>query len=350
MSIAHSKRHTSDLLEGVRLTLAQHRMIRPRQSILVGVSGGPDSLALLSVLVALRKEMRFELQAAYVDHGLRPAAARREAKRVGEVGRLLGVPVHQLRRVVTRPKGISLEAAARQVRYKALTALAARTGCTALALGHTQDDQAETVFLWLLRGTGTTGLAGIPPVRGLPLKNRSRKRIKLIRPLIGSSREAVRRHLKAHGICALEDRSNRSLRFLRNRVRLELIPLLERNYNPQVKRHLAVLAQILREDLGLLEQETLKVFRQAARVGKGTVRFNKRQTRQLPPTLRRGLFRLAVARLQGDKHGFAARHWLGLERLLLDSNGKSLDLPHGFRAESAGPHWLRLRHRAAAKR
>ena len=319
-------------------------MLQPGNRVLVGVSGGPDSLALLSALVALRQGYRLTLRTAYVDHGLRPAAARREARLVSKVAAALGVPVSVLARRVARKRAESLEAAARKVRYDALAQLACRHRCQAIALGHTADDQAETVLMWILRGAGTSGLAGIPPVREIqrdPSKGArwgnglKEPRLRIIRPLIHCSRAEVLEYLKAQGIRPLLDRSNLSRRFVRNRIRRDLLSTLEREYNPQVRRHLCDLADLLREDLEWMKKEARSQFRRVACIGKSSVRLDRSQMRKLHPALRRSVLRLATERLQGNGHGFGLRNWEMLDRLLLEKGRGALDLPHGFRAEGA---------------
>ena len=319
-------------LDTVRSTIAKHRMLRPRDCVLVGVSGGPDSLALLSALVALRGTYRLTLRAAYVDHGLRPAAARqRESRLVKKIGRALGVAVNIVVRRVKRRKAESLEAAAREVRYAVLGEIARRYRCQAIALGHTADDQAETVLMWILRGAGTTGLTGIPPVRKIRVGTGSPLRI--IRPLIRCPRREIEEYLKAQGIRPLLDRSNLSHRFLRNRIRRDLLSTLEREYNTQVRKHLCDLADILREDLDWLRDEARRQFRQVATIGKAKIRLDRSRLRKLHPALRRAILRLAAERLQGNGQGFALRHWELLDRLLIEKDRGALDLPHGFRAK-----------------
>ena len=340
---------TENLLDKVRAAIGKRRMLKPGDSVLAGVSGGPDSAALLWTLVALRQELRLTLRAAYVDHGLRPAAARREAALVRAMGRLWGVPVSTLKRPVRKEGGGSLEEAARSVRHEALAREARERRCGVVALGHTQDDQAETVLMWLLRGAGMSGLAGIPPVR---LLSRDRgKKIRLVRPLLDCSRAEIEALLKQRKVRTLKDRSNDSTRFFRNRIRGELIPLLERSYNPQARLHLSRLASILREEVEWSESKARDRFRQAARAGNGRVRLDRRLLRTDPVPLRKGVLKLAVERLQGSRRGFNAGHWERLDRLLADGETAAVDLPHCLRAEVPGgrgpmserARWLLLR-------
>lgn len=325
------------LLDAVHSTIAEHRMLRRGDRVLIGVSGGPDSLALLSALAALAPELKLALRACYVNHGLRPAACRREQEAVRRCGRMWGIPVNVASRRVARRGGQSLEAAAREARYGALFSLAKRLRCGVVALGHTADDQAETVLMWLLRGAGTSGLAGIPPVRMVrPTSGgggRKQPGIRLIRPLIGCPRAQVEGYLREQGIRPLLDRSNLSPRFTRNRIRNELIGLLERKYNPQLRRHLCATAEILREDLDWLGRRVAGEFRRTARSGAKGICLDRARLRRMHPALRRGVLREAVRRLQGDHAGFGYDHWRILEGLAQNGRRGAADLPHGFRAE-----------------
>ncbi len=302
-------------------------MIRRGDRILVAVSGGPDSVAMFSALTALRKDFKLTLRAAYVDHGLRPAAAKREAALVKRLGKEWGVPVTVLRRPVLKGKKDSLESSARETRYEGLAALAGKLRAQAIATGHTADDQAETVLMRILRGSGTTGLGGIPPVRVWA-------KLRIIRPLIGCTREQVMEHLKARGLHPKLDRSNLSPRFVRNRIRNNLLIRLEKEFNPQVRKHLCQLADLAREDQDWLAVETRRRFRKVARVRSGKVRLNRALLRKDPAGLRRAVLRLAVQRLQGSVQGFSLKHWEMLDGLLAGQGTGAADLPHRFRAEA----------------
>lgn len=312
------------MIESVRSTVAAHSMFRRGERVLIGVSGGPDSLALLSVLVALAPERRLHLRAAYVDHGLRPASARKEAAFVRRMGKRWGVPVRVVSRKVKRGKGESLESAARRVRYGALTALAKKSGCGVIAVGHNADDQAETVLMWLIRGSGTAGLSGIPPVR-------EEGELRIVRPLLDCLRKEILAYLRRQGLRPLQDESNRSTRFLRNRIRHHLLGLLEQ-YNPRLRAHLCATAQILREENHWLEEETGRIFSSVARRQNGSVVFDLGRLKGLPPVVRRALLRSAVRRLQGNTQGLAYKNWMLLDRLAAGPASGGMDLPHGLKA------------------
>lgn len=337
-------------------------MLRPGDRVLVGVSGGPDSVTLLSTLVALRRELRLDLHAGYVDHGLRPKATAKEIALVKRLGRLWGVPVNILHGKVQRRAGESLEAKGREVRYQALIGLAHRVGCRVIALGHTADDRAETVLMWILRGTGTAGLAGIPPVREVqspphpcpsPLRGEGKgegRILQIVRPLIRCSRRQIEEYLENQGIRAAQDRTNLSPRFLRNRIRHRLIPLLEREYNPQIRRHLNTLAEIFWEELGWVRGQVADRFREFVRPNSFGFQLNRRRLQKAPAFLRRGILQRAVEKLKGDRNGFTHLHWMTLDRLLENGFLKAVDLPNGFRAQVLDRDWIRLRRERPACR
>lgn len=224
----------------VSVTCKRRHLLGCSDSVLVALSGGPDSTALLSALAAMRDagEVR-EVTALHVDHGLRPGS-HLDGGACAEVCEKLSVPFRRVR--VEVPDG-NVQAQARRARYAALRSEAARVGATRIATGHTQDDQAETVLLRLLRGSGARGLSGIPPRRGA-----------VVRPLIDRSRVEVIRHLRAEGLPFLEDPSNATPRFLRNRVRAEVLPVL-RELAPTAMRALARAADLLRDDERALAAE-----------------------------------------------------------------------------------------------
>ncbi len=230
------------LLNQVRRTIKRYGMLSAGDRVLVAVSGGPDSVALLAALAKLAADYQVELIAAHYNHRLRGNESLRDQECAQDVARRLGLEC-----VVDHATGLegsaNLEARARQRRYAFLTEIADRQRCTKIATGHTLDDQAETVLMRLLRGTGWDGLRGIRPIHS----NR------IIRPLIHCSRLQVLGFLRSCGLPFCEDSSNADRRFLRNRIRHEVIPVL-RAINPKVVAHLAAAAEIIGGESGLLEE------------------------------------------------------------------------------------------------
>jgi tRNA(Ile)-lysidine synthase len=224
------------MLSTILRTIAAHDLGRPGDRVIVAVSGGPDSMALLHALWELRDRLGLTLEVAGVDHGLRPEAAR-ELALVRERAEALGLLFHALAADVAgerRRGGASLQDAARRARLGVLAALAAAREARSVALGHQADDQAETVLQRIIRGTGLVGLRGIPY-----------RRAPFIRPLLDVRRREVLRYLARRSIPFVEDPSNADPRFSRARLRLRLIPELARE-NPRVAEALIALAEAAR--------------------------------------------------------------------------------------------------------
>jgi tRNA(Ile)-lysidine synthase len=222
------------MLSSVLHTVRAHGLLGPGDRVLVAVSGGPDSMALLHALWELRARLDIALEVATVDHGLRPAA-RAEAELVSERAAALELPFRLLRvDVAGARRGGSLQEAARVARLRALADLAAERGARRVALGHQADDQAETVLFRIVRGTGLAGLRGIPYARA-----------PFVRPLLDVPRAQILRYLRRRSIPFVEDPSNADPRFARARVRHRLIPLLAEE-NPRVREALIGLAAAAR--------------------------------------------------------------------------------------------------------
>jgi len=213
------------------------------ECVVVGLSGGADSVALLHVLAGLARHRGFAVVAAHLDHGLRPESAA-DAAFCRDLCLTLGVPFRTRRADVgarRRAEGGGLEEAARRERQAFLRAVEEEQGASWIALAHTRDDQAETVLLRLLRGAGSLGLSAMRPRAG-----------DLLRPMLGLSRRDVLDHLAERSLSWREDASNADLAIARNRVRHELIPYLERHFNPAVRESLARSAALLGEDADVL--------------------------------------------------------------------------------------------------
>jgi tRNA(Ile)-lysidine synthase len=219
------------VLSRVLRTIEERALFRPGGRVLVALSGGPDSTALLASLVELGPRWSLTLSAACVDHGLRPESGA-EARLVADRAAALGIACEIVRVDLggARPAHVSLQTAARQARLGALELVASRAGADAVALGHTADDQAETILFRIVRGTGLAGLAGIPY-----------RRPPFVRPLLDVRRAEVLRYLTRRGLPFVDDPSNRDPRFARSRVRHEWLPFLSRE-NPRLVEALLRLA------------------------------------------------------------------------------------------------------------
>ncbi|MFZ2098187.1 MAG: tRNA lysidine(34) synthetase TilS [Anaerolineales bacterium] len=257
------------MLDNIVMILEKTCEIQKDDLLLVGVSGGPDSLFLLHVLHALG----YQLIAAHVNHGLRPEA-NEEALLVKHFASDMGVE-YITRKVdilsFSNRQSLSVEEAARIMRYRYLFEQAKVTGATAVVVGHTADDQVETILMHILRGSGLSGLRGMD-YRSAP--NPWSDHIPLIRPLLSTQRDDILNYLAEHNLSPVSDRSNLDTTFFRNRLRHELLPMLEK-YNPHIRDILLRQAQISREDYTFLQQIVSKVWKQnLVRHGPGYLAFH----------------------------------------------------------------------------
>lgn len=294
-------RRGDPVFEAVKAALAGYGMVRAGGKVIVAVSGGPDSVALLHVLYRLRAELGFDLHVGHVNHRLRGEEACADADYVRRLAERLEVPVTVEEAPVAdvaRALGISVEEGGRIVRYRFYRRLLSEVGASKVALGHNRDDQAETVLMRLLRGSGPAGLAGMRAVRDGWI----------IRPLLKVPRSAIETYCDEHALEPRHDPSNREPIYLRNRIRNELIPLLEREFNPGLRLLLANLAEVMRAEDDLLADLAHEALlhtledRDDTGVGSGNgagVRLDVGVVSTLSLALQRRVVRLAAARARG---------------------------------------------------
>jgi len=243
----------------VRVETFLQTRLRPGDSILAAVSGGPDSVALAHLL----RGLPYRLILAHVDHRLRRGSAsdRRFVQKLAGHWDLRCVTASVDVGSHARKKGQGIEEAARELRYRALERMARRLRCGAVATGHHADDQAETVLMNLLRGAGGSGLAGMPPERSLSPRS---PEIKLLRPLLGTWRREILVYLRKHRLSSRRDPSNRSLDFRRNRIRHKALPYLNR-LAPGFSQRLVQAAEFFRAEEGFWETITAPKLSKTAR-------------------------------------------------------------------------------------
>jgi tRNA(Ile)-lysidine synthase len=316
------------VLERVRAFVRRGGLIAPGQRILVAVSGGADSVALLHVLHTLSPELQLQLEVMHVHHGLRGDEADADAEFVRGFAQSLGVPFHLARidvRAAVVAGGLSIQEAARHARLAALEQQARASGCQRVALGHHMDDQAETVLMRVIRGTGIHGLGAIPPLRG----------DLYVRPLLDVRRQEIEAYCAEHRLPYRHDSSNDKWIYRRNRIRHELMPLLA-GYNPRVVPALARLADAAREDDAYL-MKLAQGAREECRLSEHPPRLHLSQLQELPaPILWRVLWLEATSIRSHRPDHIAIGRAVSLVRQ--GQNGK---VPLG-----AGL-WLRLEHGVA---
>jgi len=266
------------LLHHTRELVNDHDMVPIGATILVAVSGGADSIAMTHALI----ELGYTIHIAHFDHQTRNGQSTRDANWVERTAASLELPFHLGTADIpgmAENSPHSFEEFARKERYAFLAETAHEQGCQAIATGHHRDDQAETVLMRLIRGTSSRGLAGIPPMR-------IHDNIPVIRPLLNSNRIELLDYIDHHQLDHIEDESNEDPRFLRNRIRHELIPTLHEAYNPHVSHHLVQLAEIARVENDFMDS-LLEAFR--SRCMKSDTLLNRHSFRTGHPALQRRL-------------------------------------------------------------
>lgn len=287
--------HKSDLRKRVLSYIGSRELIRAGDRVCVAVSAGADSVALLRLLLELRRELGIVLSVAHLNHNLRGAEADADASFVASLAAEYKLEFHGGSEDVAnfaKKRSLSLEAAGRKLRYRFFGRLLRGGLVTRVATAHTADDQAETVLFRLLRGTGSRGLAGILPSRAAVIANHKSQIANgtIIRPLLSTRRADLRSYLRDLGQSWREDASNSDLSFARNRIRAELLPLLERDYNPSLVEVLASTAEIARAEEEFWDAELARLV---PTVFSPSGRLRVPELLRQPPAVQRRLVRLA---------------------------------------------------------
>ena len=275
------------LLEKVEKTIERYAMLSAGQRVGVAVSGGVDSMVVLHILTELARRWGLELTVCHLNHNLRGEESLRDAHFVKRVAERLGLKlVSRTLRQGTMPPGVSTQSWARGERLGFFHETIKKHALHRMALGHNMDDNAETILMRLIRGTSLEGLKGIEPVRG-----------PFVRPLIEVRREEIEEFARGHSIEYVEDSTNRSTRYLRNRIRLELLPYLKAHYNPSIVETLSRISGLLRRDAHYMEGQATELFERLATVNKEEVRFRRRELLCVDEALLARLFLKAVETL-----------------------------------------------------
>ena len=312
------------MLDQVRATIRKYCMFAPADRVLVGVSGGPDSVALVHVLKALAGELQLQLFIAHLNHCFRGKESEEDADFVCRLAEDLGLPAQVESRDVAgyaEESNLSAQAAAREVRYRFFQDAAEKFNCSKLATGHNANDQAETVLLHFLRGSGLAGLGGIPPVRDTWV----------VRPLIEIHRSEIEKYCTDNGLSSRLDRSNMKTVYTRNRLRLELMPLLQAEYNSNLVETLVRTGEIMRKEEKFLTELTERMYEQLSPDRKdGEISFNLDEFSKLPEAMQARIIRSAWGKLTGTGHNLGFVHIsAALDILRCGQTGSTLNLPMG---------------------
>ena len=307
-----------DVVESALESIQRYRMVEGGDRILVAVSGGPDSTCLLDVLWRLAARLEFHIEVAHVDHGLQ-AGSDELASKVATAAAEAGFEVH----VVRAPdlSGSNLHARAREFRYGFFDLVAGQMGASRIATGHTLDDRVETTLARLIHGSGTAGLAGIPPIEG-----------RRIRPLIEVRRSETRGYCDGVGLAYIDDPANDDERFERSRVRHEVVAAIEKRWGDGSIRAIARSAEQLRVDAKALNDLAERLYADLVRAGDDAVAFDRAAFGAVPRALQRRLLEKATGPIRDRSGGIeAALDAVGEER-----TGTTFDVAGGGKIEVDG--------------
>jgi tRNA(Ile)-lysidine synthase len=313
------------MIEKVKKTIKKYNLLEKGDHVVVALSGGPDSTALFAVLVMIAQELNLDLIIAHFNHGLRGEESDKDEKISRDLAEKRGfVFVSEKMNQGNKEKGISPEDFYRRERYNFLNKVAEDYQAQKIALGHNMQDQAETVLLNLLRGSGLEGLKGFLPIRDG----------KFIRPLMETSRDEIITFLNKEGIRYCEDSSNKNSKYLRNQIRYELIPYLKEKFNPKIEENLTQMAEILRSEDEFIKQsvanalKSLFIQRQPNQILLKIDNINK-----LHSAIRLRLYKILLESFSPAKNGFSFLNIKALDNLAQNSeSGKRIVLPLGIEA------------------
>ncbi len=313
------------MLKQVRATIKKYNMLSPGDRVLTGVSGGPDSVALVHILTAVASDLGIEIYIAHLNHCFRGQDAVDDAEFVRQLASKLQLQAVIESRDVSRfiaENRLSKQEGSREVRYSFFKETAKKFACNKIATGHNANDQAETILNNFLRGSGAAGLGGIPPVRNGYI----------IRPLIEVSRKEIERYCTQNELFPRTDKSNLKNIYTRNRIRLELIPYLETEYNSNLVDTLVRTGEIFRDEEEYLQAEAKRFWEKVVeKEGHGEVVFLTNLFLAAPKAIQKRLIRRAWAALTGSVHNLGYLHITNaIEVIRSAQTGSSMDLPGGI--------------------
>ena len=306
------------MLEKVRKTIQKYHMLPQGAQIVIGLSGGADSVALCHILHTLAKQYAWQLLAVHVHHGLREAEADEDAAFAQNFAQQYDIPC-QIRHVPVRQMaaqwGKGLEETGRILRYEIFSELAGTDG--KIAVAHHANDQAETLLMRLCRGTGLQGMQGMLPTRE-----------NVVRPLLFCSRAEIETYCQTMGLCYRTDSTNQDTVYARNHMRHEVLPLLEKMYAGSTQ-HLAEAASRFAEENAYMQQEAENAFAKVC-IDQSPLTLSCTALIQLHPAIRRRVLRFAVQQAKGDLHNLYQSHIQAMEELLYKQSGKQVQITGGF--------------------
>ncbi|MDV2989045.1 MAG: tRNA lysidine(34) synthetase TilS [Dehalogenimonas sp.] len=308
-----------------------HRLVSRGERVVAAVSGGADSVCLLSILHKYQTELGITLAVAHLDHGLRGAESDADAEFVRALAARLDLPAVITRRDVTAYQAeyrLTPEEAAREVRYQFLSEVAESGGATSVAVAHTKSDHVETVMLHLLRGSGLSGLVGLK--EAVTLRYKRIECLQIIRPLICLTRAEVETYCRLAGLEFRTDSTNESLTPTRNRIRRQLLPEIRRDFNPRIDEALDRLSQLAADEQDFISGEAGCAAEKLIIRQSGLAVIDQRGLAALHPALRRSVLKQALAEALGSPKDIEAGHIEDMMDIAAGNAGRAIDLPAGL--------------------
>ena len=305
--------------------IAKEKLIVYGETILIGVSGGPDSIFLLHILNNLKYELGFNLHIVHYNHNLRNFS-NKDQKFVQDVSKKLNIPFStQTATLKSLPTKGSIEQWAREKRYKFFLKTAKKLKINKIALGHTQNDLAETVLMRILRGSGLQGIQAIRPTRLIEGLN-------VIRPLLSIRKNEILKYLEVNKIKFQEDPTNNSIKFTRNNVRHKLIPYIEQHYNQNILEILSNFSNNLSNDFSFIKAYSNKVFKQIAKTSENKIILDKEKFTTLHVSIQNMIIRTSIEQLKGNTNKITFTHLLEIKDLVTNKpNNTIINLPQSIK-------------------
>ncbi|MDF2520012.1 MAG: tRNA(Ile)-lysidine synthetase [Clostridia bacterium] len=311
-------------VDQVKAYISKYNMLSPGDSVVVGVSGGADSLCLLHVLNTIKDEIGIKIFAVHLNHQFRGADADADAQFVEDICKSWNIPYRIESFDVpgySKESGLSPEEAGREIRYKLFREAKDEISANKVAVAQNLNDNIETILMRLLRGTGLEGLKGIDAVRD-----------DIIRPLLDTDRASIEEYCRQNGLQPRVDKTNLKPIYLRNKIRLELIPYLKESFNPNIGESLIRLSQIIKEENDYLEQQTDMLINELVKFDNQKASVQIKDLKVLHEAMQKRLIRRIIEKSTGTLNGFEYKHFQGVLELLDKSTGAALELPKNLKA------------------
>ena len=312
------------IFEKVLSTINKYNLIQKGDKIVLGLSGGPDSICLLHILNRLKQDLDIELYAAHLNHQIRGIEAQKDALYFAQMCESMGITYFI--KSIDVPKycednGVSIEEGARKLRYEMFDEIKNKTKCNKIAIGHNLNDQAETVLMRIMRGTGLQGLRGIEYIRENGI----------IRPILDLERSEIEAYCKEHSLNPRIDESNLESIYTRNKIRLELIPYMKDNFNSNIVESIVRMSNSLRSDSDYIEEQALIKFDEVCKFNSDSVEINLNKYKNLHNAIKVRIIRNSIKCILGDTNFLDQKHIedvIGLENE--NKINKRLNLPRGI--------------------